>query len=89
VFKINSAGGLQLLHCSPLFRFLLRHELGIIAALENVHPVKFVALDHGPASALGGGDFAIAIPGPFDFGMTTGLVSVNSTWPVDSYTSER
>ena len=38
----------SLLSCALLFR----HELGIIAAVEEDHAVQFVALHHGPTPAL-------------------------------------
>ena len=45
---------------------LLRHELAVIAAVEEDHAVQFVPLYHGPASALSRVHFVVAIPGPFD-----------------------
>ena len=44
---------------------LFRHEPRIVAAVEEDHAVKFIAL-YGPAPALGRIHLVVAVPGPFD-----------------------
>ena len=43
-----------------------RHELGVVAAVEEDHAVQFVASDHGPAPALRRVHLVVAVPGPLD-----------------------
>src|SRR5207247_924295 len=69
----------------PLRAFcrLLRHELGVVAAVKEDHPVQLIAFQNGPAPTLRRVHLVVTVPGPFHgrFAVPCGRVAVHA--PVD------
>lgn len=63
---------------------LFRHELRVVATVEEDHPVQFIALHHGLTSALGGVHLGVAIPRPLDgwLAVPGGLATIHLTLDV-------